>query len=688
VTAEFKLGDKVIATTPFLGEKKDRDGLIKDVQANRYGVGFSYRVEVVVAGDTTSYWLTADKLRLAQTPTIQVIRSNIGEQPIVASTTVTAGFNEGDPLVVVNATEFSGECVSPLSQIVEPPAIDDFDGVPIPQVEYLTFPEIEALAKGQLSESDMSQLAQVVDPPKKRIRRSNEEQALGIPLDQILAYRANPEGWIKKEREATDSFHEVIEQAVESHWQDKADEILVPEDETLQKLGEELNPSQESPLDILIRLGWIEKDDSDGYFHDNAEIHPHGDGFIKYVVSLGADNTPLTETYIWDGEDFEAWVTLDPNDYPFRNFGGADEANDDKPAADVSVLETTDPELMPQMEIDSLKPEVYNYEVMGEVPDGYVLARERFNGIRWYVMYFKKAKKLAYLPGTTSVDDNTSQPPAYLTKWRYDMVARYGSVDAMEGFVDDTAAYGTIMHTLIAWYINGSLPVIGSQSWKDQVCMLITLQDGRIPDIYYPLWDRKLRKDLTCWNQFMIDRNVKVHLMEFACGSTDLGVAGQIDLVCTMDFNRARVNAILDMKSGKKSTGQGNTKATQLGIYKLLFDRVFPDWKYGDTGKSPMGITKFFNWHPNDYSEVPSKDTGLVVPTYELVNQTDSVDWKEIDLQMKLFKHRTQGVKPGSNARFSIEGELKPFTDNQALIKGGLRQDTYIEKYGLEVCDD
>jgi len=59
---EFKVGDKVIATTPFLGEKKDRDGIVRDVQANRYGVGFSYRVEVVVAGDTTSYWLTADKL--------------------------------------------------------------------------------------------------------------------------------------------------------------------------------------------------------------------------------------------------------------------------------------------------------------------------------------------------------------------------------------------------------------------------------------------------------------------------------------------------------------------------------------------------------------------------------------------------------------------------------------------------
>jgi len=457
-------------------------------------------------------------------------------------------------------------------------------------------------------------------------------------------------------------------------------ELRVLAEKTLRSLGEELNPSQESPEQVLTRLGWVRDEEAERHYSYEK------DGFcITFLEEcIVGSREGFKDRVTWSEDmSFEAWV----------NYLVAYEFKEPvvvlfKPAADVSVLETTEPELMPQMEIDSLKPEVYNYEVMGEVPDGYVLARERFNGIRWYVMYFKKAKKLAYLPGTTSVDDNTSQPPAYLTKWRYDMVARYGSVDAMEGFVDDTAAYGTIMHTLIAWYINGSLPSIGSQSWKDQVCILITLQDGRIPDIYYPLWDRRLRKDLTCWNQFMIDRNVKVHLMEFACGSTDLGVAGQIDLVCTMDFNRARVNAILDMKSGKKSTGQGNTKATQLGIYKLLFDRVFPDWKYGDTGKSPMGITKFFNWHPNDYSEVPSKETGLVVPTYELVNQTDSVDWKEIDLQMKLFKHRTQGVKPGSNARFSIEGELKPFTDNQALIKGGLRQDTYIEKYGLEVCDD
>jgi len=247
---EFKVGDKVIATTKAYGDiTVDRLGTIVAVSQEIISKETLYRVEVLIGGSPTCYQLTADKLRLAQTPTIQVIRSNIGEQPIVASTTVTAGFNEGDPLVVVNATEFSGECVSPLSQIVEPPAIDDFDGVPIPQVEYLTFPEIEALAKGQLSESDMSQLAQVVDPPKKRIRRSNEEQALGIPLDQILAYRADPEGWIKKEREATEAFHEVIEQAKESHWEDKAKEILEPE---------------ETGRQVFERLGWKRiADDSD-----------------------------------------------------------------------------------------------------------------------------------------------------------------------------------------------------------------------------------------------------------------------------------------------------------------------------------------------------------------------------------------------------------------------------------------
>jgi len=668
---EFKVGDEVFATTKAYGDiTVDRLGTIVAVSQEIISKETLYRVEVLIGGSPTCYQLTADKLRLAQTPAIQVIRSNIGEQPIVASTTVTAGFNEGDPLVVISAVEFSGECVSPLSQTVEQEADEEVEKERIIS---------QAKERAKVIEPP-------ADPPKKRIRRSNEEQALGIPLDQILAYRADPEGWLKKEREATEAFHEVIEQAVESHWEDKAKEILEPE---------------ETGRQVFERLGWKRiADDSDAtiaYTWDSVRIDVEYETlkctiggetlyfhqqegwtlerYIKAVMAIWARNMNGQQTCVV-GEETELYAP--PADDTLQSIA----------EAVLSKKEITEPELMPQMEIDSLKPEVYNYEVMGEVPDGYVLARERFNGIRWYVMYFKKAKKLAYLPGTTSVDDNTSQPPAYLTKWRYDMVARYGSVDAMEGFVDDTAAYGTIMHTLIAWYINGSLPVIGSQSWKDQVCMLITLQDGRIPDIYYPLWDRRLRKDLTCWNQFMIDRNVKVHLMEFACGSTDLGVAGQIDLVCTMDFNRARVNAILDMKSGKKSTGQGNTKATQLGIYKLLFDRVFPDWKYGDTGKSPMGITKFFNWHPNDYSEVPSKDTGLVVPTYELVNQTDSVDWKEIDLQMKLFKHRTQGVKPGSNARFSIEGELKPFTDNQDLIKGGLRQDTYIEKYGLEVCDD
>jgi len=643
-TEQFKVGDKVKALCGPIGHERERDCVVVELRADG-----KYAVNAEMLGQFYLHFVDADKVwveraaepaKEAQTP----VEVKEALEKLAPYNDHTVEVTEKDIAAINQAIDTLG-AVKFSSKTVEPPA----------------------------------------DPPKpERIRRTKEEIALGVPHKDILAYRADPEGWLKTEREATEAFHEVIDKAIDDHWEDKAQEYL--------------EPPAYKPEIILKMLGWAPLGQDHG-----LQMYSRSDVAIEEVLvrhvyeddSFFIESVSKPEyTYQWNkSEDFRMWLMRCTEWIEELLDGGVCDDNDlegnDKPAeAVLSKKEITEPELMPQMEIDSLKPEVYNYEVMGEVPDGYVLARERFNGIRWYVMYFKKAKKLAYLPGTTSVDDNTSQPPAYLTKWRYDMVARYGSVDAMEGFVDDTAAYGTIMHTLIAWYINGSLPVIGSQSWKDQVCMLITLQDGRIPDIYYPLWDRRLRKDLTCWNQFMIDRNVKVHLMEFACGSTDLGVAGQIDLVCTMDFNRARVNAILDMKSGKKSTGQGNTKATQLGIYKLLFDRVFPDWKYGDTGKSPMGITKFFNWHPNDYSEVPSKDTGLVVPTYELVNQTDSVDWKEIDLQMKLFKHRTQGVKPGSNARFSIEGELKPFTDNQDLIKGGLRQDTYIEKYGLEVCDD
>lgn len=339
-------------------------------------------------------------------------------------------------------------------------------------------------------------------------------------------------------------------------------------------------------------------------------------------------------------------------------------------------------ELQSPMDRDALQPEVYNAEVMGARPEIYVLPRLRIGGQRHYPVYFKNLKRLDFLPGTTSVDETTSEPPTYLTKWRYDMAVRYNSIDAVDGYVDDTAAYGTILHSVIARFMQNEMPDFGSQSWFSMLEVMIRMQEGRDPASYIPIWDRRLRKDILAWNKFLIDKNVKVHMMEYAGGSLAYGVGFQIDIVCTLDFNKGRVNAIIDVKSGKKLGGQGNSKATQLAIYKLAFDDIFPNWKHSDTDKSPEGITKVFNWHPSDWSEEKG------IPTYELVNQTDNIDWKEVRMQLDLFSHRSRNSKPGLKTRLEIEGALSPFDASEHLIKSKSHRDTYIERYNLEVEEE
>jgi len=649
IETTYKVGDKVIATTPYMGEKKERDGIIRDVQPNKYAAGFTHRVEVVVAGDTTYYWLTADKLRLAQTPAIHT---------------------EGEVTITNNSNQFIAVDI----RVLEPPATDDFEDVPIRNVEYLTLPEIEALAKGQLSESDMSQLAQVVDPPKKRIRRSNEEQALGIPLDQILAYRADPEGWLKKEREATESFHEVIEQAVESHWEDKAKEILEPEetgrqvferlgwkriaddsdatiaytwdsvridveyetlkctiggetlyfhqqegwtleryikavmaiwarnmngqqtcvvgeetelyappaDDTLQSIREELNPSQESPEQIIKRLGWEEYGQEHGEsiycrIEDvNGEVllcEKYGNEQSIWVLesNFGGKYTAQYDPI----ESFEMWLVRNVERIEELLDGGVCDDNDlegdDKPAeAVVSKTEITEPDWDKCM-----KAVRDDMEQFGPKPDVKFIQTTKVNGERFYVTVEPDSPMPQFYPSATNIVGTTMRMDEEILKW---MVDKFPSYDAYKEELSMLAAKGSVMHGLFADAINAAVSKLGLpkyteyEKWNSYFNVAWARQG-------YPhlaaRWHKWMLKALQSFMKWVLEYEVIFVAVEIPMRSKRMKVAGQIDVICTMlesprktsrsdeerDLGKRTKTA---MESGKKKGLEGDALAAHV----------------------------------------------------------------------------------------------------------------------------
>lgn len=99
-------------------------------------------------------------------------------------------------------------------------------------------------------------------------------------------------------------------------------------------------------------------------------------------------------------------------------------------------------------------------------------------------------------------------------------------------------------------------------------------------------WTEELRKDILSFGNWVYDYNVKPLSIGQLLVSENLGIGGEIDLVCMMndkgytdktpELMRKRVIRIVDFKSGKK--GFYDTNILQLGYYKEVWNENFPEY--------------------------------------------------------------------------------------------------------------
>ena len=129
--------------------------------------------------------------------------------------------------------------------------------------------------------------------------------------------------------------------------------------------------------------------------------------------------------------------------------------------------------------------------------------------------------------------------------------------------------------------------------------------------------EEELKKDVLAFAQFIIDYNVKPLAIEICLYHPFDGYAGAIDLVCELDFNKKRIRAIIDLKSGRK--GFYESHEVQLGAYLEMWKIHFPD--------SP--VDKVFNWSPKAWRKAP---------TYNLVNQSESKNIPKLPYLVQLSK--------------------------------------------------
>ncbi len=128
--------------------------------------------------------------------------------------------------------------------------------------------------------------------------------------------------------------------------------------------------------------------------------------------------------------------------------------------------------------------------------------------------------------------------------------------------------------------------------------------------------------------------------------------AGALDLVAELDFGKGRINAIIDLKSGKK--GFYESHEIQLHAYWQMFNIHFPN----------INIIKLFNWSPKDFKGV--------TPTYNLKDQTESKNAEKLPYLVNLA--RIEDAKR-TNTISVVSGKI----DLAKGLRGNIVEKTFTE---------
>lgn len=283
------------------------------------------------------------------------------------------------------------------------------------------------------------------------------------------------------------------------------------------------------------------------------------------------------------------------------------------------------------------------------------LYRYEHKGDRFYYYQVESEKlfdttpEIRFAAGVTTITRKTIPQDEFLIKW----MAQMGYDEAI-AYRNERASYGSLMHTCIATLmITKTFNVDYLSDIVHNYCLKNSLK------VNEERWADDLRQDVLAFAQFVKDYQVQPLAVELSLVSPSLGVAGTLDLLCTMTVQRSgffgevyksgekkgepketkkdfRVFAIIDFKSGRESTG-GVHNAAQLALLKLLLRH-----NYSEFADQEINL---FNWHPKNWR---------TAPTYTLVDQNNG--FPETAVLPMITMYQLLNKSPEDKTRLDIFG--------------------------------
>jgi hypothetical protein len=228
----------------------------------------------------------------------------------------------------------------------------------------------------------------------------------------------------------------------------------------------------------------------------------------------------------------------------------------------------------------------------------------------------------------------------YLVKWIADK-----GYEESRAYMQERAHYGTIMHIIIGKFLEkGSYRIDAVHSEASMY-----LFNNKLDVSLAEAWAPELKSDLLAFAQWVADKDVEVIACELPLTYERDRIAGTIDLVCNLTFNKRRVRAIVDFKSGRK--GFFAEHKYQLHGYRMMWNENFPE--------TPIDMV--FNWSPKDWTKAPS---------YNFENQTDEPE--RFALLGLLTQHGALFPDSAPKPVRHFTGEVKvgqPTSENYAFVE-------------------
>jgi len=273
------------------------------------------------------------------------------------------------------------------------------------------------------------------------------------------------------------------------------------------------------------------------------------------------------------------------------------------------VLDSPIKEITQDTTIEKMSPMYYDSSALVSQP--LPLYRLDSASHRYYYTFDENGEPKFFTSVTTLIK-NTLPTSPHLIKWLIDKGGDNGKDEAME-----RATYGTFLHAECAQLLINGKYDLDKLSGK----LAIFLTAERMPPERIK-WAEELKKDILAFAQFVIDRKVKPLAIEVCLYHPTDGYAGAIDLVAELDFDRKRITALIDLKSGRKNFYPSHE--IQLGAYREMWKIHFPD----------KPVDKIFNWSPKDFRGK--------TPTYNLKDQTESKNIAKLPYLVELSRIETE----------------------------------------------